>query len=91
MDAGDTARRVDRRDAKPRFDTLRVQLADDVVLNSPITAAIQFSRRDEIVELLRTVRDAYEMLDYTDVFGSGDTWARSSASASAARRWRQPT
>jgi hypothetical protein len=76
MDAGETARRVTDAMLSRDFDTLRAQLADDVVLNSPITAAIQFRGADEVVELLRTVRDAYETLEYTDVFGSGDTWAQ---------------
>jgi hypothetical protein len=76
MDAGETARRVTNAMQSRDFEALRDQLADDVVLNSPITSAFQFRGADEIVELLRTVRDAYETLEYTDVFGSGDTWAQ---------------
>jgi hypothetical protein len=76
VDQGETARRVTDAMRGRDFDALRAQLADDVVLNSPITAAFQFRGADEIVELLRTVRDAYETLEYTDVFGSGDTWVQ---------------
>ena len=76
MDAGDTARRVTEAMKSRDFELMRAQLADDVVLNSPITAAFEFRGADEIVELLRTVRDAYETLEYTDVFGSGDVWAQ---------------
>jgi len=74
-DGGTAHRLADAMQARD-FDTLGDLLADDVVLNSPITAAFQFHGRDEIVELLKAVRDVYETLDYTAIFGSGDTWAQ---------------
>jgi SnoaL-like protein len=47
-------------------------IASDARLRSPITAAFEFRGRDEIVELLRVVRDAYDEIEYTDVFQTGD-------------------
>jgi hypothetical protein len=58
------------------FDAIRPLLAPGVVLRSPITSSFTFQGPDEILELLRVVRDAYEQLEYTDVFGSGDTWVQ---------------
>jgi hypothetical protein len=57
------------------FAAIRELLAPDVVLNSPITSSFRFQGPDEIVELLEIVRDAYEELEYTAIFGSGDRWA----------------
>jgi hypothetical protein len=71
-----TAQRISDAMVARDFDALRAELAPDVVLNSPITASFKFQGPDEIVELLRIVRDSYEELEYTDVFGSGDTWAQ---------------
>jgi hypothetical protein len=58
------------------FAALGELLADDVVLNSPITAAFQFHGRDEIIELLRVVRETYEELEYTEIFGERDDWVQ---------------
>jgi SnoaL-like domain len=71
-----TAQRVSDAMLARDFDALRDELAPDVVLNSPITSSFRFQGPDEIVELLRIVRDSYEELEYTDVFGTGDTWAQ---------------
>lgn len=74
--AGATAQRISDAMAARDFDALRSELAPDVVLNSPITSSFAFRGADEVIELLRVVRDSYEELVYTDVFGSGDTWAQ---------------
>src|ERR671917_2313427 len=74
--AKSTARQVADAMQAADFDALRELLAPDVFLNSPITSSIQFRGRDNILELLRIVHDAYEDLTYTDIFGRGDTWAQ---------------
>jgi SnoaL-like domain len=58
------------------FEAIRELTSPDVVLNSPITSSFRFEGPDEIVDLLRVVRDTYEYLEYTAVFGDGDTWAQ---------------
>jgi hypothetical protein len=58
------------------FEAIRPLLAAEVRLNSPITSSFAFQGPDEILELLPVVREAYEQLEYTDVFGSGDTWVQ---------------
>ena len=72
----ETAERVAAAMSARDFEALGDLMAPDVVLNSPITAAFQFRGREEIVELLKVVRDVYEELEYTDVFGAGDTWVQ---------------
>jgi SnoaL-like domain len=74
--AKSTARRVADAMQAADFEAMRDLLAPEVVLNSPITSSIQFRGRDNILELLRIVHDAYEDLTYTDIFGRGDTWAQ---------------
>jgi hypothetical protein len=54
------------------FPTLAALVAPDAVLRSPITDAVEVRGRDRIVALLRIVRDAYEELEYTDLFAAGD-------------------
>ena len=76
MTDGDTARRLADAMQARDFDALGGLIADDATLNSPITAAFALHGRDEIVELLKVVRDAYETLDYTAIFGSDDVWAQ---------------
>jgi hypothetical protein len=76
MTDGGTAHRLADAMRARDFDTIGDLLAQDVVLNSPITAAFRFHGRDEILDLLRAVRDVYETLEYTAIFGSGDTWAQ---------------
>ena len=70
--AHDVAAAMQARD----FEALGELIADDVVLNSPITGAFRFHGRDEILDLLRAVRNVYETLEYTAIFGSGDAWAQ---------------
>lgn len=76
MATAGTAHRIAAAMTARDFEALRELLADDVVLNSPITASFQFRGREEIIELLEVVRETYETLEYTAVFGEGDTWAQ---------------
>jgi SnoaL-like domain len=57
------------------FETLGEALADDVVLHSPITGNFRFEGREEVVALLRIVRQALEDLRAVTEFGDDDTRA----------------
>jgi hypothetical protein len=57
------------------FETLGATLADDVVLHSPITGSFPFEGREQVVALLRIVRDALEDLKPVAEFGDDDTHA----------------
>ena len=46
------------------FARLREGLAPDVVLHSPITARFRFEGRDEVLDLMRIVRDSVDDLEY---------------------------
>jgi hypothetical protein len=74
--AKSTARRVADAMQAGDFAAMRELLAPDVVLNSPISSSIKFRGADNVVALLEIVHDAYEELEYTAIFGRGDTWAQ---------------
>ena len=55
------------------FAALADGLAPDVVLHSPITARFRFEGRDEVLALMRIVRDTLDDLDYLHVSeGNGE-------------------
>ena len=67
------------------FAAMAEMLADDVVLNSPITASFKFEGRDNVIELLRIVRARFEKPpEYEHVVGDGDIWIQ--VSRTRARR-----
>jgi hypothetical protein len=72
----DTAERIAAAMQARDFAAIRERLAPEVVLNSPITSSFRFEGPNEIVELLEIVRDAYEELEYTAIFGDGDRWVQ---------------
>ena len=65
---------------------MRELFADDVVLNSPITASFKFEGRDNVTELLGVVRDNFERPpDYEHVIGDGDVWIQVSRTRARGR------
>jgi hypothetical protein len=54
------------------FDALGEGFAPDVVLHSPITGLFRFEGREEVLALLRVVRETVADLEYPHAFGSGD-------------------
>ena len=67
------------------FTAMAELFADDVVLNSPITASFKFQGRDNVTELLRIVRGKFERPpEYEHVVGDGDVWIQ--VSRTRARR-----
>jgi ketosteroid isomerase-like protein len=58
------------------FETLGATLADDVVLHSPITGSFPIEGREQVVDLLRIVRQALEDLrPVAELGGDDDTHA----------------
>lgn len=51
------------------FTALRDALAPEVVLVSPITGSFRFEGRDDVLELLMTVRRTFDDYEYVDVLG----------------------
>ena len=52
------------------FATLREGLAQDVVLYSPITGRFHFEGRDEVLDLIRLVRDTFDEFEHLHAYGS---------------------
>src|SRR3954451_15234669 len=57
------------------FESLGATLADDVVLHSPITGSFPIEGREQVVDLLRIVRQALEDLNQVAELGGDDTHA----------------
>ena len=57
------------------FETLGATLADGVVLHSPITGSFPIEGREQVVDLLRIVRQALEDLQPVAELGDDDTHA----------------
>jgi len=74
-DAAATSQTVAAAMRERDFETLGEALADDVVLHSPITGSFRFEGREEVLALLRLVREAFEDLRPVAEFGDGDTRA----------------
>ena len=55
------------------FDSLRAMLANDVTVASPITASFRFRGRDDVIELLRVVREVIDGLEYRPHLAAGNT------------------
>jgi hypothetical protein len=53
------------------FETLRDGLAPEVVLHSPITARFRFEGREEVVDILRLVRQRVDRLEYVHAYQQG--------------------
>ena len=53
------------------FEALREGLAPDVVLHSPITARFRFEGREEVVDILRLVRQNVDELEYLHAYQQG--------------------
>jgi hypothetical protein len=56
-------------------DVSAVNLADDVVLASPVVASFKFEGRDDVLTLLTQVHDAVEDYEYLGAFGEGEVAA----------------
>ena len=58
------------------YDTMAELFAEDVVLNSPITASFQFRGRADTVAVLKIVRASMEDLRHQELLGAGDVWSQ---------------
>lgn len=67
-----TAERVAAAMKARDFTALAALIAPDAQLRSPITTGVVFHGREQVVELLKLVRDSYEKVNYTDVFQQGE-------------------
>lgn len=52
------------------YTALRAGLAPDVVLYSPITGRFHFEGRDEVLDLMRLVRDTFDDFEHLHAYGS---------------------
>lgn len=52
------------------FTTLEAGLAPDVVLYSPITGRFHFEGREEVLDLIRLVRETFEDFEHLHTYGS---------------------
>jgi hypothetical protein len=52
------------------YELLREGLAPDVVLYSPITGRFHFEGRDEVLDLMRLVRDTFDHFEHLHAYGS---------------------
>jgi hypothetical protein len=68
------AQRMMRAMRERDYEDMAEVLASDVVINSPITDSLQFRGRDDVLAVLRIVREAMQDLEHHDLLGSGDTW-----------------
>ena len=85
MDNEAAAHRLSDTMREQNFAGMAEVLAEDVVLNSPITASFKFEGRDNVVELLKLVRARFERPpEYDHVIGDGDVWIQ--VSRTRARR-----
>jgi hypothetical protein len=57
------------------FDAIGALLAADVVVTSPITASFRFRGRDDVLELLRVVREVIEGIEYSPHIAAGNAAA----------------
>jgi hypothetical protein len=75
LDTGETARSVLAAMKDRDFEAFGAALAPDVVLHSPITGAYKFEGREEVVALVKIVRELFEDLRADTYLGEGETQA----------------
>lgn len=71
-----TAQRLARAMRERDYATLEDTFAADVVLNSPITGGFRFCGREDVIALLRIVREAMHGLEHGELIGAGDVWTQ---------------
>lgn len=68
------------------YDGVARALAPGIVLSSPITNALKFEGRAEVAELLMTVRDVFDELEYVHDFANGDVHVLGFSAITGGRR-----
>jgi hypothetical protein len=71
-----TAQRLMKAMRDQDYETMAELFAEDVVLDSPITASFQFRGRADTVAVLKIVRATMENLQHQELLGAEDVWSQ---------------